>query len=304
MDAEHKKEYWQRMLANLVLLIMVALSLFLFSACAPVEPQNYQETAQVIRIGTDYKKEDLGYQQLQIFAQTVSEKSNGAIEVKVYATEEWSPAESFIEYLDAGALEMVCLPSIEATKLQPMYEIYQQPYLFSNMQAVETYLSGNGAQKALQQLPEKYYGVGFVADGYAFWMQGLSAEWVSYGTVKHLAEIHELKDTPVYDVRAVYHLHPLLASQTWWSSLTKQAQQWIVESYQDSLKSIYIHQKEIAPKRLTELGVVLYQTLPAEQAGLMEKWLNQRELYLASHSDILTAYWRPTVITTVIGEEI
>lgn len=28
MDAEHKKEYWQRMLPNLVLLMMVLLSLF------------------------------------------------------------------------------------------------------------------------------------------------------------------------------------------------------------------------------------------------------------------------------------
>ena len=303
MDAEHKKEYWQRMLSNLVLLLAVSLSLFLFGGCTMAESQTEHDATQVIRIATDYREEDLGYLQLQSFAQTVFEKSAGTMMVQLYKKDEWSTAERFVDYLNIDALEMACLPMSQAITLQPMYEIYEQPYLFSGLQAVEAYLSGSAMQKALQHLPEAYHGVGLVADGYSYWVQGASARMMSYGAVKHLAEIHELKNTYVYDVQAIYRLHPLVASGTWWTTLSEQQQTCIVDSFQESIKSILIHQKEIAPKRLAESGADVYSILPVEQAGITGQWMNQRETYFLLHSDALTIYWRPTVITIVSGKE-
>ncbi|MBQ2776245.1 MAG: hypothetical protein IJF50_02000, partial [Peptococcaceae bacterium] len=100
MDAEHKKEYWQRMLSNLVLLLAVSLSLFLFGGCTMAESQTEHDATQVIRIATDYREEDLGYLQLQSFAQTVSEKSAGTMMVQLYKKDEWSTAERFVDYLN------------------------------------------------------------------------------------------------------------------------------------------------------------------------------------------------------------
>lgn len=302
MDAGQKKEYQRDMLPNLILLTLLLLSLFLFSGCGARIQGTEQRTTHVIRIATDYREEHLGYQQLQMFAQNVLEKSNGTMEVRLYQTGEWSDASYFAEYIDAGALEMACIPTEQAAVLQPAYALYEQPYLFSNLQSVKNYVTGSAAQTALQQLPQEYYGVGMVTDGYCYFTSD-TLQLLSYGTVKHLAEIHELGDTPIYDVQAVYRLHPLIASQRWWEALTEEEQGWIQESFQEALESIFIHQEEIAPQRLIESGAVVQQALPAELAGYTERWMNQRESYFASHSDAITAHWRLMVTAPIIGEE-
>jgi len=302
MEAEHKKEYRQRILPAVVLLLVFVLPLFLFTGCTAKNEQT-MNAVHVVRLATDYREEDLGYQQLQIFAQGVSEKSKGALEVQIYKAGEWSNAESFLEYINSGVLDMACLPGEQAVILQPGYAVYEQPYLFSGLSMVEQYVCGTVAHKALQQLPQEYYGIGFVADGYRYWVQQSSDKMYSYGMVKHLAEIHELENTIIYDVQAVYGLHPLVVSQKWWADLAEQEQLWLQESFQESLKSILIHQKEIAPQRLEDSGAVVGRMIPAELSGITMQWLNQRELYFLSHSDVLTAYWRPTVVTVMNGEE-
>ena len=303
MDAEDKKEYRRYMLPYLILLL-VLLSLFLCSGCGTGIQFTKTDMARGIRLATDYQEGDLGYQQLQMFAQSVAEKSDGVLKVQIYGKNEWSTAESFTSYLKTGELELACLPAAEASLLQPLYAIYEQPYLFSNLQTVERYVSGTVAATALQKLPQYYPGVGFVANGYSYLVQQDNVQLYSYGMVKHFAEIHALDHATVYDVRAQYQLHPLLASDVWWDTLTVQEQRWIQESFQESLESIFIHQKEIAPQRLLERGVLLQTVLPVELAGYTELWMGKREAYFLTHSDSLTVYWRPTVTVPVIGEEI
>ena len=67
MEAEHKKEYRQRILPAVVLLLVFVLPLFLFTGCAARNEQT-MNAVHVVRLATDYREEDLGYQQLQIFA--------------------------------------------------------------------------------------------------------------------------------------------------------------------------------------------------------------------------------------------
>lgn len=303
MDAGRKKEYRRFVSPSLVLLLTLLLSLFLLSGCDGLGRQTEQDAVHVIRLATDYREEHLGYQQLQIFAKNLSDKSHGAVEVQLYQTGRWSKAESFTRYIDVGTLEMACLPIKQAAALQPMYAIYEQPYLFPSLQLVERYVTGTNAQTALQQLPPAYYGIGFVADGYCYVTEPGKAELFSYGDVKRLAEIHELSAATVYDVQTVYRLHPLIVSQQWWRTLTEQEQIWIQESFQESLTAIFIYQREIAPQRLVESDVTVQQNLPPEWMYLTERWVNQRELYFSLHSDVLTAYWRPTVTVPTIGKE-
>lgn len=121
------------------------------------------EQELAIRLATNYRQGSIGYQQLENFAQTLQEKSENTIVVKVYATNEWSNAEEFAEYVELGSLEMACLKLESAEQLQTAYALYKQPYLFSNLQAVESYILGAEGRKALDILPQDFYGVGFGA---------------------------------------------------------------------------------------------------------------------------------------------
>lgn len=303
MDAERKKEYWQQMLPALVLLIVLSVPLFLCSGCTKVGHSADMETAQVIRVATAYNEHHFGYHQLEFMAQSVAEKSNGMLQMELYAEAEWSKTESFLEYLDAGTLQMACLPSQEAIALQPMYALYEQPYLFSSLQMVEQYVCGSAAKNALQQLPPAYYGIGMVADGYRYWASQTPNPWCAYGEVSHLASIQELNNMVLYDVQTVYGLHPLIASQKWWDTLTEQQQLWITESFAASLQESIRVQKETTSQELIEKGVTVYTVLPETLSYLTMQWQNQRETYFLSHNDTLTAYWRPVTVPAIIGEE-
>lgn len=304
MDAKHKKEYRQcAELPYFVLFLFLSLSLFLFSGCSNAKQALEQKATYAIRVATDFREEDLGYQQLCVFAQSLSELSDGALEVKLYKKGEWSEAERFAEYVTCGSLEMACVPITQAIALQPIYAIYEQPYLFSDLKAVEEYSLSNAAQNALRLLPQSYYGLGFVASGYNYLVQKESLQSLSYGSVKHLAEIHELDDAVVYDVRAQYDIQPLIVSSKWWNTLTESEQTWIQESFNKSLKYILEYQREFDSKPLEECEIIVQSVLPVGLSEYTERLLSQREAYFSSHSDTLTAYWRPTGITTMIGKE-
>lgn len=304
MDADNKKEYKRYIeLSYFMLILLLSFSLFLFSGCSNTKQVPEQKASHVIRIVTDYREDDLGYQQLFTFAQSLAEISDGALEARLYQSGEWSKAESFIEYLDCESIEMACISISQAIDLQPMYAIYEQPYLFYNLQAVENYVLGNAAQTALNLLPASYHGVGWVANGYNYFVQKQSLQSVSYGTLQHLLQICELSDAMVYDVQAQYSLYPLIASSKWWNTLTELEQAWIQESFEKSLEYILNYQKETLPQQMTEDGIILQSVLPAELSKYTEQWISQREAYFASRSDVLTAYWRPAVMTTIIGKE-
>lgn len=98
-------------------------------------------------MATDYRKDSIGYQQLEDFARILQEKSQNTIVVSLYGSGEWSQAYSFVDYIKLGSLEMACLKPAEMIRLQPAYELYQQPYLFTSLQAVESYISGDAAKK-------------------------------------------------------------------------------------------------------------------------------------------------------------
>ena len=237
MEAGWKRKYRRHAwMSDLILLILLLLPLFLLSGCGNNAEAVMDRNLEVIRLASDYEQDDLGYWQLEAFAQALQEKSDGALTVQLYKKDVWSKAESFAAYLDAGSIEMACMPMEEAILMQPSYAVYKQPYLFSGLQAVENYVLGVTGKEALQQLPHGYYGIGLVADGYQYLVQQETIKSYSYGTLKRLAKIHELDGAAVYAVQAIYQLHPLIASKAWWDGLTEQEQLWIQDAFTESLK--------------------------------------------------------------------
>ena len=289
---------WSICIFMLVLLLLTGCG----GAPAPQTVENEQEIA--IRLATNYRDDSIGYQQLQDFARLLQEKSGNTMLVKLYSAGAWSQSESFVEYIKLGSLEMACLEPTEMQRLQPAYGLYQQPYLFTTLQAVESYITGDVGRKALDTLPAEYYGVGFVPDGFQYLLQSGDAQWVSYGTLKNMGQTKALEGIAVYDLRAVYSLQPVVTMRSWWDGLTEEQQNWVRESFNQALTSSFAQQQDKDPAQtLLANGVVFEDSTAPAWNSYSNLYLNQREAYFAEHSNSLTAYWRPVVAEPPTNEE-
>ena len=287
--------------------LLALLIVLLLAGCggAPAPQAAASEQKVAIRLATDYRKESIGYQQLEDFARILQEKSQNTIVVSLYGSGEWSQAYSFVDYIKLGSLEMACLKPAEMIRLQPAYELYQQPYLFTSLQAVESYISGDAGKKALQTLPPEYYGIGFVPDGYQYLLDDGQLQWLSYGELKQKGQTKALGESRVYDLRAVYSLQPVVTLRSWWDALTEEQQGWIQESFAEAITASFAQQVDKDPAQTLLSNSVVFEdsTAPA-WSSYYNLYLNQREEYFAAHSDSLTAYWRPVVEQApTVGEE-
>ena len=152
---------------------------------------DYDEAKQmtVIRLATDLSEKDAAYRQLERFSQKVNESSEGQIQIKLYADSEWDSSSSLLDYLNAGALEMVCLSTDSLTEVIPQYALYSYPSLFADAQSVYAYAKSEAGQAALSINPE-YQILGFAANGYLYFQHLFVADnlysydgGVFYGTV-------------------------------------------------------------------------------------------------------------------------
>lgn len=287
--------------------LLALLIVLLLAGCggAPAPQAAASEQKVAIRLATDYRKDSIGYQQLEDFARILQEKSQNTIVVSLYGSGEWSQAYSFVDYIKLGSLEMACLKPAEMIRLQPAYELYQQPYLFTSLQAVESYISGDAGKKALQTLPPEYYGIGFVPDGYQYLLDDGQLQWLSYGELKQKGQTKALGESRVYDLRAVYSLQPVVTLRSWWDALTEEQQGWIQESFAEAITASFAQQVDKDPAQTLLSNSVVFEdsTAPA-WSSYYNLYLNQREEYFAAHSDSLTAYWRPVVEQApTVGEE-
>lgn len=293
---------------GIVTLVLVLLPvLFLVQGCNGASaPQTVgNEQRMVVRLATDYRMDSIGYQQLLEFSRQLQERSENTMVVQLYSRGEWSEAESFAEYVRLGSLEMACLQAGDVNQLQPAYAVYEQPYLFSSLQAVEQYIAGVPGRKALDTLPAVYYGIGFVPDGYLYLLNDGQLQWKSYGDMKQMGQTKALAGTAVYDLKAVYSMQPLVTSREWWDALAEQQQIWIQESFQEALTASFVQQADKNPAQsLLSAGVVFQDSTMPEWSAYSSMYQQQRETYFAEHSDSLTAYWRPVVVQPPLtGEE-
>ena len=109
----------------------------------------------------------------------------------------------------------------------------------------------------------------------------------------------------MYDLRALYQVHPLVTSREWWDGLSEQQRIWIQESFQEAAAASFIQQTDKNPAQsLLSAGVVFQDSATPEWSNYSAMYLQQRETYFAEHSDSLTVYWRPVIAAPPLtGEE-
>ena len=261
----------------------------------------------VIRIATDYRDDSIGYRCLQDFAHLVQDKSGNTVQVKLYHTGEWSNAESFIPYVRMESLDMACLEAADAMALQPEFAVYSQPYLFSSLQEVQNYISGEAGRAALNRVGKPFYAVGFMPDGYAYLLNDGEPRWISGANLKKLGQTKALEGVQVYNLKALYRIQPLITSAGWWEARTEEEQTWITDSLREAVEASFAQQEDKDPvNALQDAGATFVDSSDASWGGYSSLYLNQRELYFAEHSDALTLHWRPVTVTqnVIEGDEV
>lgn len=151
--------------------IISSLLIICLCLCGCGNGDDAQKQTAVIRLATDLSENDAAYRQLERFSQKVDERSEGQIQIKLYQENEWDNFSSLLDYLEAGALEMICLATSELTEVIPQYELYSYPSLFPNASDVYAYAASSAGQNALAINPQ-YHCLGFAANGY-FYFQHL-----------------------------------------------------------------------------------------------------------------------------------
>lgn len=156
------------------ILLIVFLGALCLAGCGH-EDKEVKSVQKVVRIATDLRSDDAAYRQLKRFAQNIDDLSDSQFKIKLYESGKWDADDSLLDYLDTGAVEMVCVSHDKLTAQIPQYELYSYPALFSDAEQVSKYALSADGQAALN-LSSDYKMLGFAANGYSYFLHKFWAE--------------------------------------------------------------------------------------------------------------------------------
>lgn len=288
--------------------LALLLATLLLMGCDRIQsiPEEQESYAKVIRMATDLSKGSLGYEQLEYFAAQLQEVSQGKLELALYQQGEWGTAESMLEYLRLGSVEMVCLSSNAFIAIHPAFEIYDIPLLFAGLSAVQRYAEGEQGLGALAILGSGYHPLGWVGNGYLYMMQtGESVSWHPITELQRKAQLKALpEDGMIFAAEAYYQLEAALCRQKWWESCTEEEKGWIEEAF--AVANDWSWQQQTVQNMaivLEQLEVPIQNFTTEQLQAYQRQWMAARESYFAQHSDALTGQWRPVNVEHSGGEE-
>ncbi|AET67324.1 tripartite ATP-independent periplasmic transporter solute receptor, DctP family [Desulfosporosinus orientis DSM 765] len=89
------------------------------------------------------------------FARLISERSGGTIEIQVFPDSQLFKDGEEFEALSRGDVEMIAPATSKISQLLPEWQIWDLPYLFSNLESVHQVMDGPVGRSLLKQLEEK-----------------------------------------------------------------------------------------------------------------------------------------------------
>ena len=119
--------------------IMLALCLALALGMAPsaMAKAKYQ-----IKFGHDHKETSPHHQAALWVKKQIEEGSNGEIEVTIYPTQILGTGIQMVEMLQAGAIQMLAVPTSNVQTIQPGMQVLGLPFLFPSQAALYGKLNG------------------------------------------------------------------------------------------------------------------------------------------------------------------
>lgn len=140
----------------LALLLCAAMSVSLLTACGSDGGSSDGESGQTytMKMHLSIGETDPVYKSAEVFAQTVNEKSNGAITVELYPSSSLGNTADCLEGLSLGICNIVYESIGNLASLSPLANIEAAPYLYSGVDHWRAVWEGEVGQDIMNQMGE------------------------------------------------------------------------------------------------------------------------------------------------------
>lgn len=120
-----------------------------------------------VNFGHGFSANSLHHQAAEEFSKEVEAKSNGEIKVNLFHSGQLGSAREMFEGLQFGTQEITWVPTARISGFAPQLQLFDLPFLFNDMQQLETALNGDIGKSLLDSLaPQGVEGIGFYIDGF------------------------------------------------------------------------------------------------------------------------------------------
>ncbi len=119
-----------------------------------------------IKFGHDHKETSPHHRAALWMKEQIEKGSGGEIEVKIYPTQLLGTGIQMVEMVQAGALELLAVPTSNVQVIHPAMQILGLPFLFTSSEAMYEALDGEFGRKLYAPLAEKNI------QGLTYWESG------------------------------------------------------------------------------------------------------------------------------------
>lgn len=108
-----------------------------------------------IKFGHDHKEDSAHHKAALFMKKKIEEGSNGEIQISIYPTQLLGTGIQMVEMVQAGALELLAVPTSNVQVIHPPLQILGLPFLFENREELHKALDGNFGQSLAEPLLQK-----------------------------------------------------------------------------------------------------------------------------------------------------
>jgi len=167
MNIQTSKHY-NSLIAGLLSLALAVLFSVLLPACSPDKGTESKAAEPIIikfpHVTAPGTPKGQAAEKLR---QLVDERLGGRVKVEVYPSSQLMNDDDSLEALAFGEIQMIAVSLSKFDRLTPKFQVFDLPFLFSDLKAVEKFQASEAGHKLLHAIEDK----GFL--GLAFWHNGM-----------------------------------------------------------------------------------------------------------------------------------
>ena len=218
-----------------------------------------------IRIGHSDTTANLIHINLERFADAVKERTNGQVEVQIFASEQLGSNAEMIEMVEMGSLDAMMLPSGQQANYCEKFKALSLPFLFADYEHVYKVLDGEIGEELLEGL-ENHNMIQL-----AYWENGLRQFTNDVRPINSPDDMKGLKFRTPEDALtvAIFAAYGASASPFAFSELYLALQQHTFDGQENPVANIYANNFQNVQKYLT---MVNYQYQPKDMIFSLTTW--------------------------------
>ncbi|WP_164667203.1 TRAP transporter substrate-binding protein [Virgibacillus doumboii] len=157
----------KKAISGLVLTIIAILLVACGSSDAEGDNAGSNDGDKTIRAGIGLNENHPQYKGLERFKEIVEEKTDGAIQVKLYPSEQLGSDREMIQAVQNGNQEVTIPSTATVANFVPEFNVLNFPFLFPDKETADAVLDGETGEKLLKMLEAKgMVGLGFWEEGF------------------------------------------------------------------------------------------------------------------------------------------